>query len=98
MNRFFSERREGRSHSVTVTALSLLGLVLACAAIPSLLAASLHPSAGVAGCFVSFWIWARFGPPPGPGFGSGIASLTGLGLILGFLISFTVATVQAFFE
>lgn len=96
MSKFNSDGRE--KWSVAVTGLSLSGLLLVCAAIPSILAARVHSNARAAGCLVSFWIWARFGPPPGPGFGSGIASLTGLGMILGFLISFTVASVRVFFE
>jgi hypothetical protein len=67
----------------------LLVVLLACVSVLAPLAMAIYvsPSVGVLVAVGSFWVWSRIGPPPMPGFLSGILCLGGHAAILGSMIS-----------
>jgi hypothetical protein len=68
-------------------ALFVLAVLLAhaCAIIPIVVSLLINPWLGPVVAVGAFWVWDRFGPPPMPGFLSGIVCLWGYGAVLGSL-------------
>jgi hypothetical protein len=62
-------------------------LAAACVALPLTAAALVSPWVGVTVAFPAFRVWRNLGPPPAPGFLSGILCLCGFAAILGALLA-----------
>jgi hypothetical protein len=78
-----------------VVKLGCVGLLATgCALAPLVAAVVVSPWIGVVVAFGSFWIWARVGPPPCPGFLSGILCTWGHGAILGSLVACAALAVR----
>ncbi|TWU50731.1 hypothetical protein Poly51_40240 [Rubripirellula tenax] len=69
-------------------------LLGACIAAPLLVAAWVHPAAGVLAAILAMIAWAYLGPPPMPGVLNGIVALTGLAVIFGVLVVCLIKTVS----
>lgn len=60
--------------------------LMACAAAPLIAANLVSPWLGLIVATGSFWVWLRFGPPPMPGFLSGIVCTSGVFAIIGSFV------------
>ncbi len=78
--------------------LAALLLLAACYGVPFLVAHVVHPWCGPASCVPSFWLWRRFGPPPGPSMLAGFLCIQGCIAILGTGIAMLLLVVMKFFE
>jgi hypothetical protein len=91
MNQSQNSNESGESWNeilLAFTALFLCALIMVVLIfVPILAGRSWHPWIGVGLSIAALPAWLYLGPPPSPGFGSGVLCISGMFLLLGMVIS-----------
>jgi hypothetical protein len=77
---------------------ALFLLLATCIGTPFLVGHFVNPWCGLASCVPSFWLWRRFGPPPGPTMLAGFLCIQGCFAIVGTGIALLLLGFMKLFE